>query len=229
MDWARSTLERENVIFRGGKMGKVAIVTDTDCSLPVGLTDKYGIQQVPIIIQFGDESFRDVFDLDCARVFERIDREGKFPSTSAPSPGAFAEAYKKAFLDGADSVLCLTVSSALSATYQAALNAKDELPGANITVVDTFSLAIGEGFQVLAAAETLAKGGTLDDAISAAQKVKEKTHLYMALATLKYLAMSGRVTYLRALLGNMLDMRPILTIQNGKLELLERTRSEKKA
>jgi DegV family protein with EDD domain len=185
--------------------------------------------QVPIIVQFGEKSYRDVYDIDNVKAFLKIDQDGKLPTTSAPSPGQFAEAYKAAFEAGYDSVLCFTVSSAISATHSAALNAVELFPGRDITVVDTQSLSIAQGFMVLAAAEALAQGQPKDKAIVSASEVGERTHLFAALSTLKYLAMSGRVGHLAAGIANMLNVKPILTIRNGKLDMLERVRTQGKA
>ena len=96
-------------------MPPIAIITDTDSSLPLDLAKEYNIVEVPIIIQFGEESFRDVYAIDNAAVFARIDREGKLPSTAAPSPGKFVEAYQAGFDAGADQILCLSISSEMSA------------------------------------------------------------------------------------------------------------------
>jgi DegV family protein with EDD domain len=210
-------------------LSQTAIITDTDSSLPLDLAKKYNIVQVPILIQFGDESFRDVYDLDDAAVFARIDRDGKLPTTSAPSPGQFAEAFKSAFESGAKTILCFNVSSEVSATYSAARNAAELFPGKDISIIDTRSLALGQGFMALAAAEILAKGASNAEAIAAAESVRSRTHLYAALSTLKYLAMSGRVSHLAAGMAGLLDIKPVLTIIDGKLQLLERVRTQNKA
>ncbi len=210
-------------------MSHIAIITDTDSSLPFDLAKKHNIVQIPILIQFGDESFRDAYDIDNDTIFTRIDRDGKLPSTAAPAPGQFVEAFQQAFDSGADEVLCMNISSEMSATYASARQAAGMLPGRRIEVVDTRSLAMGQGYMVLAAAEAIAKGASIEEAVAAAEDVRSRTYLFGALATLRYIAMSGRVSHIAAGMAGLLDIKPILTIQNGKLELLEKVRTQKKA
>jgi DegV family protein with EDD domain len=210
-------------------MPKIAVVTDTDSSLPLDLAKKHDIAQVPINVLFGEESYRDVFDITCKETFARIDREGVLPTTSAPSPGQFADAFRAAFDGGAESVLCFNVSGEVSATYAAAFTAREMFPGRDISVVDTRSLSLGQGLMVLAAAEAVAGGSSADEAVAAAMDVGSRTHLFAALSTLKYVAMSGRVGYLAAGMAGLLSIKPIMTIREGKLDLLERIRTQKKS
>ncbi len=210
-------------------MSKIAFVTDTDCSLPDDLAMRYHVQQVPITVQFGEESFLTGVGIDDAALFERVDRENKLPSTAAPSPGQFLEAYQAAFKTGAETVVCFTVSSAISATYGNAVTARQLLPEHDVTVVDTQSVSLGQGFMVLAAAEAAWQGASKEDCIAQAMETRARTHLFAALATVKYLAMSGRVGSIAASVAGLLSIKPLLTIQDGKLDLLERVRTQKKA
>ena len=210
-------------------MPPIAIIIDTDSSLPLEIAKKHNIMQVPITVQFGDESFRDVYDIDNPAIFGRIDKEGKFPTTAAPSPGQFVEAFKSAFEAGAKSVLCFNVSSEVSATYASARTAADMFPDKNIRVVDTRSLCMGQGLMVLAAAEAVASGASGEEAVAVAKSVGQHVHLFASLSTLKYLAMSGRGGQLAAGFAGLLDVKPILTILDGKLQLLERVRTQSKS
>jgi DegV family protein with EDD domain len=210
-------------------VNRIAIISDSDCSIPAELSAQLGILQVPISVHFGNDTFYSGVDINDASLFARVDREGKLPSTSAPSPGAFSQAFQQAFDSGAEAIMCFCVSSKVSATYAAAVNAVQEFPGREIRVVDTLSVTMGQGYIVLAAAEAATQGTSLDEIEKIAGDIRNRTHLYAALATLKYLAMSGRIGYLAAGMANLLNIKPILTIQDGKLDLLERVRTQGKA
>jgi DegV family protein with EDD domain len=184
---------------------------------------------VPIVVQFGQEALRTGIDIDDAGLFRRVDREGKMPTTSAPAPGHFAQAYEDALAAGADTIICFCVSGEVSATYGAAVIARDMMPEHDIAVVDTRTLAMAQGFMVLAAAEAVEQGASKDEAIARAAAVGQRSHLYAALSTVKYMAMSGRIGNLAAGMATVLNVKPILSVKDAKLDLLERVRTRKKA
>jgi DegV family protein with EDD domain len=207
----------------------IAVVTDTDSSLSNEMAANLNIYHVPISIHFGDEILKSNMEVDDAALVARIENEKVLPTTSAPAPGEFSAVFEEAFQDGADEILCLTVSGEVSATYKAALTAKEMMKDKKITVVDTWSVSLGQGFMVIKAAEMARKNSSLEDILEAVIDVRNNTHLFASLATLKYMAMSGRVGAISAEMAKMLSIKPILTVKDGKLDLLEKIRTQRKA
>ena len=207
----------------------IAIISDTDTSLPQKSLDEYGISQVSITIHFGDEILKACSGITDEELVERVIRDGVMPTTAAPSLGDFSEAYQEAFDKGADEIICLTVSAGVSATYQSAVTAAELFPGKKITLVDTESISMGQGFMVLKAAELARAGKNTEEILIEVKAVRERTHLFAALDTLKFMAMGGRIGSLSAEMAALMSIKPILTIKGGKLELLEKVRTRKKA
>ena len=211
-------------------MNHIHIITDTDSSLPAEVAARYNIEQVPITIQFGEQSFHSGVDIDDKLLFEKIDAIGSLPTTAAPSAGAFGAAYGRAFEAGADSIICITVGSRISRTYDSAFTAASEdFPGRLITVIDSEYLSLGQGFMVIAAAEAVAAGASHEEAVAAARSISPRLHLYGSLTTLKYLAMGGRIGQFPAKMANLFDIRPVMTMIDGKLGLLEKVRTHRAA
>jgi len=210
-------------------MSHIAIVTDTNASLPETIIKKFKIIEVPIHIQFGEESYITGVNIDDAKLFELIDARNVLPTTAAPSPTAFSDAYQRAFDEGAQQVICICCSSEVSATFNAAQMAAESLDDRDITVIDSRQLSLAEGFQVLAAAEAAAAGASKEEIIDLVADLQNRIHVYAALPTLKYLALGGRMGRLAAGFGETLEIKPILTSRGGKLDLLEKVRTWRKA
>lgn len=210
-------------------MSKIRIITDTDSSLPAELAARHNIIQVPITIQFGDETYETGVNINDKQLFEKIDAIGKLPTTAAPSPAAFKSAYDQAFTEGADSIVCIVVGSKISRTYDSAVTACEDFPGKLITVVDSEYLSLGQGFMVIAAAEAAEAGASHEATVQAARDILLHLHLYGSLTTLKYLAMGGRIGKFPANMANLFDIRPVMTMIDGKLGLLEKVRTHRMA
>jgi len=210
-------------------MSKIAIITDTDSSLPVEIASQYNITQVPITIHFGESSYTTNQDINDTILFEIIDQSNKFPTTSAPPPTAFEKAYQNAFDSGYETIISICVSSKISATYQAAVTACEQFPGKDIAVVDSMQLTLGQGLIVLHAAKAAYNGATRNEILAEIEQIQKNLHVFGVVPTLKYLSMSGRVGKVAAGLADTFNIKPILSVQDGKLDLLEKIRTMKKA
>jgi DegV family protein with EDD domain len=218
-----------NIRLKKEVMPKIVIVTDTDSSLPQHVAAAYQIRQVPIAIHFENESFTTGVDINDSLLFEKVDSLNRLPTTSAPCPADFIGAFEDAFIEGAEAVVCICVSSQISSTYSAAVTACEHFPGRDIKVVDSSNLSMAQGFIVMAAAEAAQKGASSTEIVQLAQDVGRHMHTYAVLSTLKYLALSGRVGKFVAGVADTFNIKPILTVKNGKLDLLEKIRTRKKA
>lgn len=209
---------------------KIAIITDTDSSLPREMAAKYNIPQVPISIHLDDSLTGTDHTVNNQELFKKIDEVGKLPTTAAPAPGAFLDYFQRTFdQEKADSLVYFSISSNMSATIESARSAAQELKDLDIHIVDSNTLSMAQGYMVLAAAQAARNGASVEEVIKAAQDIKKRTFLYGALSTLKYLRMSGRVSHIAAGMAGMLDIKPILSVKDGKLDMLEKVRTRKKS
>lgn len=209
-------------------MRGVRIVADTASDLPSEMAAQHGIDLVPLTVRFGAEELVDRRDLSPAEFWSRLATSSVLPETAAPSPGAFEEAYRRAAADGAEGVVCVTISSALSATYESARLAAESVADAvAVRVIDSRAVSMAEGTVALAAAELAAAGKSLDDVAAGAQAMVARTRTFAALDTLDNLRKGGRIGAAQALLGSMLSIKPIIQVADGKVEAesKQRTRS----
>jgi DegV family protein with EDD domain len=211
-------------------MPKICVITDTDSSLPEEMAAAYHILQVPISIHLDDELSGTDHTINNAALFKKIDAVGKLPTTAAPNPAIFVDYFKNVFREEKpDTLVYFAISGEMSATIKSAQTAAEELNELDIRVIDSNTLSMAQGYMVLAAAEAAEKGVPVEAVIQAAEEVRERTYLYGALSTLKYLSMSGRVSHIAAGMAGMLAIKPILSVQNGKLAMLEKVRTSSKS
>jgi DegV family protein with EDD domain len=210
-------------------MPRIAIITDSDSSLPPDLAARYGIRQAPILVHVDDATFTCGKDINDRALFAYVDRVKKLPTTSAPSPAAFEALYEEAFREGAEGIVCICVSAKVSSTYSSAVTACEHFPDRDIRVLDSNSLSMGQGFMALEAAEAAGQGADMEQILARAADVGRRVRIYAVLSTLRYLAMSGRVGKVAAGMADTLNIKPILTVEDGKLVLLERVRTRRKA
>jgi DegV family protein with EDD domain len=204
-------------------------VTDSACDLPAAMVAELGIDIVPLTIRFGNEELVDGRDLSPKEFWARVTTSPVLPETAAPSPGAFEEAYRKALAEGAEGVVCVTLSGALSATYQSAeLAAKAVAADIPVRVVDSRTVTMAEGLMAVAAARAAKQGKGLDDCAGVAEDLVARTRVFGALDTMENLKKGGRIGAAQAMLGSMLSIKPIIQVENGLVEpeSKQRTRSK---
>jgi DegV family protein with EDD domain len=209
-------------------MPGVHLVTDSACDLSDELVKEHNVVVVPLTIRFGTEELEDRRQLTPAEFWQRCAASKELPATAAPSPGAFQAAYQQAVDDGADAILCLTISSKVSGTYDSARTAAEGFTAKPVRVVDTFSLTMGQGLMVIAAAEDAAAGMGLDDLVDATTDRIPRTRIYGVLGGLEHLQRGGRIGGARALVGSLLNIKPVIQLKDGEVaeESKQRTRAK---
>ncbi len=211
-------------------MAKVALVTDSTTYMPPELVQKYSISVAPQVLIWGDETFKDGVDMGSREFFTRLKTAKVMPSTSQVAVVSFQEIFEDLVKKGFD-VLALLISEKLSGTIQSAIQAKELIGSAaeKIHIIDSQSVAMALGFQVLAVARALEQGATLQDAIELAERSYQYTGVFFAVDTLEFLHRGGRIGGAQRFIGTMLNMKPILAIQDGRVEGIERIRTKAKA
>jgi DegV family protein with EDD domain len=211
-------------------MSKIAVVTDSTTYMPPDLVKKYNISVAPQVLIWGDQTYKDGVDMESREFFTRLKTAKVMPTTSQVAVISFQEIFQDLVEKGYD-VLALLVSSKLSGTVQSAMQARDLMntDREKVHVVDSQSVAMALGFQVLAVARAVEQGANLNDAIALAEKSYQYTGVSFAVDTLEFLHRGGRIGGAQRFLGTMLNMKPILAIQDGRVEGVDRIRTKNKA
>jgi DegV family protein with EDD domain len=211
-------------------MSKIALVTDSTTYMPPELVQKYNISVAPQVLIWGDQTYKDGVDIQSSEFFTRLKTAKEMPTTSQVAVISFQEIFQDLVNRDFD-VLALLVSSKLSGTVQSALQAKELMStaGAKVNIVDSQSVAMALGFQVLAVARALEQGADLKEALALAGKLYEQTGIFFAVDTLEFLHRGGRIGGAQRFIGSALNLKPILAIQDGKVEGIERIRTKNKA
>jgi DegV family protein with EDD domain len=208
----------------------VRIVTDSAADLDAAEAKELGVEVVPLSIRFGSTEYTDGVDLSVEQFYDKLASSSELPETAAPSPGAFEAAFRRQAEAGADAVVCINLSSGLSATMQAAQNGAKALEGElDVRVVDSRSITSGLGSQVRRAAQAAADGADADAIESLVRGLTGRTHVIGALDTLDNLRKGGRIGGAQAALGSLLAIKPLLDISTGEVEEAGRARTRRKA
>lgn len=207
-------------------MPGIKVVTDSACDLAPQMAEDRGVRVVPLTIRFGDEEVVDRQELSTKEFWDRVTTGDVIPETAAPAPGAFRDAYLEAAAEGADGVVCVTLSSGVSATYQAACTAADAVAGqVSVSVVDSLSLTMGEGLMVLAAVDAAEGGAGLEEVGKAVEDARRRTTVLGVIDSLEFLKRGGRIGGAAQLVGSLLSIKPVIEIRNGVVEVESRQRT----
>lgn len=206
----------------------IKIVTDSTCDLPGDEIRSMGVSVAPLTIQFGDESYRDGFDMSSAEFYRRLEASEKMPTTSQATPEQFKEIYKEAIKAG-DEVVVITISSELSATYASALTAAKATDESKVHVVDS-RLATAPMGTLVREAVKMRDEGKMTAAQIAEElcRLRDKTQIFFVIDTLKYLQKGGRIGRAQAMIGGVLGITPVLTLRDGIVTPAGKVRSEKR-
>lgn len=203
----------------------VRVVADSNCDLPPDWVSRYNLLIVPSLLNLGGQVLRDGLDLSRAEFYRRLSGLHPLPTTAAPAAGEFEAAFRAC---GVDPIVCLTLSSAFSGIYNAARLGAEPF-GEQVALIDTGTLSMAMGWQVLAAAEAAGAGASLPEVLARVHAVRRAARLFAVLDTLEYLRRGGRASLVSALVGELLQVKPILEVRDGQVATLARVRTQARA
>lgn len=206
----------------------IRIVIDSTSDVTEEIIEKYNLKMVPLTVNFENESYLDKVELKTADFFDKLTKSEKLPTTSQVNPGTFREAFSEILLEG-DQVLGIFLASEFSGTYDSARIAKDMIGSDNIRIIDTKSVCLGSFALILEAIKLVEQNKTLDEIVEELEVLKEKIVAVAILDTLKYLEKGGRLSKGQAVVGSLLNVKPVLEIKDGKLSPIEKVRGKNKA
>jgi DegV family protein with EDD domain len=203
---------------------KVAIVTDSTADIPPALARARGVTVVPLTLMLDGQSLLDGVDITPEQFYRRLVNAKTHPTTSQPSPGRFAEAYE-ALLANHDSVVSIHISEKLSGTYASAIQGAELAGGGRVRVIDSCNVSMSLGLLTLVAAQMAARGDLADQIVAKVEEIRPVAQTYFSVATLEFLRRGGRIGRASALVGSVLQVKPVLCIKDGVVTPLERVRT----
>ena len=207
---------------------KLAIVTDSVSDISPKIAKELKITVVPLTVIFGTDQFLDGVELSNSEFFQKLETDPNHPSTSQPSPEAFVKTYEKLLKEGFE-ILSVHVSAKLSGTINSAEQAIKSLDTNKIKIVDTGTASMAQGLVAMSAARAAKNAKSLDELADMAEATAKKTNVYVAMDTMEFLKRGGRIGKARAMLGSILNIKPIITTDNGEIVPHSRARTIKKA
>ena len=191
------------------------IVTDSAVDLPEEMFAQYGVERMPLLINFGTESLRSGIDIQPEEFYRRLAADpDHLPTTAQPSVGEFVELYRRVGQHDKD-IVSVHISSGLSGTINSAAQAAKQCPELNITLIDTKTLSAAEGFQVVATAQAIRRGWSVEKLKERVAEVADQTEIFFTLDTLHYLQKGGRIGRVQAMAGSLLNLKPVITVDKG--------------
>ena len=206
------------------------LISDSTSYLPENLINNYGIIIIPLYIHLEGKSYKEGRDISHAEFYHIFESSKMFPTTSQPSAGEFLEVFQS--LAPEDEALVILISAELSGTVQSALMARNMLENGrqeNIHIIDSRSSSMGMGFQLLKAGEMFTRGRTMTEVIEEVERIKIQQEIYFIVDDLEYLVRGGRLSRSSGLIGNLLQLKPVLTLKDGKIELFDKVRTSSRA
>lgn len=211
-------------------MSRVAIFTDSASDMDPAVAAAQGIGVVPLLVTFGTESFKAGVELSTAEFWERmVAPDAPFPTTAASSPGEFKEAYEAAFAAGAEAIVSVHVAGTLSGTIKSAHIARDMLPDREIHIVDSLGASMAEGILAQLGVRLAAEGRSAAEIAEVLEARVADMHIYLTLETLAYLKKGGRISGTQAAIGTLLSVKPIISVEDGVVETVDKVRTRTKA
>jgi DegV family protein with EDD domain len=211
-------------------MARIRVVTDSASDLPEMFAQSLSVDVVSLTIRFGDEEFVDRVDLTPEAFWAKCKASKTLPETAAPSPGAFQATYERAKSDGCDGVVVLTLSSLLSATHQSATLGAEAVEGLiPVKVIDTLNVSMGQGLLVIEAAELAKSGASMEEIVAHTGQLIKRSGVVATLDTLDHLIKGGRIGGAKALLGQVLSIKPLIELKEGVVAEAGRQRTRAKA
>jgi DegV family protein with EDD domain len=206
----------------------IRIITDTMCDVPKDMADKYDIRIMPLTVHFGEESYKDGIDITMMEFYKKLEASENLPTTSQVPPIKFLDAFKEE-LDKGNEVICINGSGQMSGTYNSAILAMNQLESDKIHVIDSEGVTMGAGLLSIKAARLAEQGISCVEIVNEVRESVKRMQYFYIVDTLKYLHKGGRISLSASVLGSILNIKPIITIKNGKLELIDKSRGIKKA
>lgn len=206
----------------------VRIVTESTADIPAELAAKLDIAVVPSYVIFGSESYRDGVELTKEQFYERLSAAREIPTTATPPPATYEEVYRRLAAE-TNEIVSIHLTASLSGLHNAASLAAQNVPEAQIVVIDSEQVTMGYGLMAVAAAEAAQQGATLEEVVGVIEGMKDRARVLAVLDTLEFLYRGGRVGWAQAALGTLMRIKPIIEVQRGEVRLVERARTQKRS